>query len=83
MAKKRKGMTPSQAASARHEITRETMRRKQARQRARLIRKSAQEAQKKAARGVGFSMIMPFLIVAIIVLCAVLFTVGPGLVVDS
>lgn len=82
MAKKKK-MTPAQAASARREDTAQTAARAQAKERSKLIRQSAQAAQKKANQGVGFRMIMPFLIFAVIVTMALVFTVGPGLLMGS
>ena len=82
MAKKKK-MTPAQAAAARREETPQSAARAQAKERSKLIRQSAQTAQKKANQGVGFRMIMPFIIVAVIVVMAIAFTVGPGLLMGS
>lgn len=82
MAKKKK-MTPAQAAAARHEETPESIKRAQAKERSRLIKKSAQAAQKKASQGMGLRMIMPFIIVAAIIILALAFTIGPGLIMGS
>jgi len=79
MGKKKKKMTAAQAAAARHEQTEESIKRARAKERGRLIKQSAESAQRKARKGVGFRMIMPFFLFAVIVLLAVVFTVGPGM----
>lgn len=79
MAKKKKKMTPAQAAAARHEETPQTVARAQAKERTKLIKEGAQAAQRKASKGVGFRMIMPFFVVAVIVVMALAFTIGPGI----
>lgn len=77
MAKKK--MTKAQAAAARHEVTPETEARARAKERSQLIKKSAQEAQRKANKTVGIRMILPFIIVAAIIVFAIVFTIGPGM----
>ena len=57
--------------------------RARAKERTQLIRQSAQAAQKKAQKGVGFRMIMPFFLVAVIVALALAFTIGPGLLMSK
>ena len=79
MGKKKKKMTAAQAAAARHEQTEESIKRAKSKERAQLIRKSAETAQKKARKGVGFRMLMPFILVAVIVAFALIFTIGPGM----
>ena len=78
MAKKKK-MSKAQAAAARYEKTPESMQRARAKERTQLIRQSAQNAQKKANQAIGLRMILPFVLVAVIVVAAIAFTVGPGM----
>lgn len=82
MAKKKK-MKPAQAAAARREQTAETIRRDQARERTRLLKKSAQEAQRKANKQSGFRMMVPLVLVAAIIILALVFTIGPGMVIGA
>ena len=77
MAKKK--MTKAQAAAARHEQTPESLQRARAKERTRLIRKSAQNAQKKASQASGLRLILPFVVVAVIVVAALALTIGPGM----
>ena len=79
MAKKKK-MSKAQAAAARHEQTPESIQRAQAKERSRLIRESAQNAQKKANQTSAFRLIMPFVLVIVIVIAALAFTIGPGMI---
>ena len=79
MSKKKRKMTAAQAAAARHEATEESITRAKAKERSKLIKQSAEAAQKKARQGVGFRMVLPFLIVAVLVTFALVFTIGPGL----
>lgn len=82
MAKKRK-MTKAQAAAARHEQTPESIQRAKAKERTQLIKQSAQAAQKKANQVSLFRLIVPFVLVAAIVIAALAFTVGPGLLMSK
>ncbi|MBQ9003441.1 MAG: hypothetical protein IJ087_16460 [Eggerthellaceae bacterium] len=77
MAKRK--MTKAQAAAARHEQTPESIQRAQAKERTQLIKQSAQAAQKKANQVSLFRLIVPFVLVAVIVIAALAFTIGPGL----
>ena len=79
MAGKKKKMTPAQAAAARRERTPESVRRAEAQERARLIKKSAQEAQRKASKAGGTRLAMPFIVVAVVVVLALVVTIAPGL----
>lgn len=79
MAKKRK-MSKAQAAAARHEQTPESIQRAKAKERSRLVRKSAMNAQKKANQVSAFRLIVPFVIVIVIVIAALAFTIGPGMI---
>lgn len=78
MAKKKK-MTAAQAAAARHDQTEESIRRAKAKERSKLIKQSAEAAQKEARKTMGIRMVMPFLLVLAIVIGAIAMTVGPGL----
>jgi len=78
MAKKKK-MTAAQAAAARHDQTEESIRRAKAKERSKLIKQSAEAAQKEARKTMGIRMAMPFLLVLAIVIGAIAMTVGPGL----
>ena len=75
----KKKKTAAQAAAARYEKTDEDVARAKAKERSKLIRQSAEAAQKKARQGVGFRMLMPFILVAVIVVFALIFTIGPGM----
>ena len=77
MAKKK--MTKAQAAAARKEQTPESIRRARARERTRLIKKSAANAQRKASKAAGIRLIVPFVLVIVIVIAALAFTIGPGM----
>lgn len=77
---KKKKKTAAQAAAARYEKTEQDITREKAKERGKLIKQSAEQAQKKARQGVGFRMIMPFILVAVIVVFALIFTIGPGMV---
>lgn len=79
MAKKKK-MSKAQAAAARHEQTPESIQRAQAKERTQLIKKSAANAQKKASQTNAFRLIMPFVLIAVIVVAALAFTIGPGMI---
>ena len=83
MGKKKKKMTAAQAAAARHETTDESITRAKTRERSKLIKQSAEAAEKKARQTAGFRMIMPFLIVVAILVSALLFTVGPGMMMGN
>lgn len=72
-------MTKAQAAAARREQTPESIKRAQAKERSRLIKQSAQSAQKKASQTSGFRFVLPFALVIVIIIAALAFTVGPGL----
>ena len=76
---KKKKKTAAQAAAARHEKTAQDVTRAKAKERGKLIRQSAEAAQKKANQSIGFRMIVPFLLVAAIVVFAIIFTIGPGM----
>ena len=78
MAKKK--MTKAQAAAARREVTPEAARRAEKRERTRLIKQSAANAQKQANKNVGFRAILPFLILAALIVFALIFTIGPGMI---
>ena len=76
MAKKK--MTKAQAAAARREVTPESIKREKAKERTRLIKESAQAAQKQASKSAGTRAIMPLVIVAVIIVAALALTIGPG-----
>ena len=78
MAKKKK-MTAAQAAAARHEKTDESIRRAKAKERTKLIKQSAENAQKEASKTRGFRMLMPIFIVLAIIVSALAMTIGPGM----
>ena len=83
MAKKKKKMTAAQAAAARREETEDSARRAKARERSRLIKKSAQAAQKEANKNVGLRMVLPIIIIASLIMFALAFTIGPGLMIGG
>lgn len=80
MAKKHKKMSRAQAAAARHEQTPESIQRAKAKERSRLVRQSAVNAQKKASQANGIRLMMPLVVIAVIVIAALAFTIGPGFI---
>ena len=83
MAKKKKKMSKAQAAAARHEQTPESIQRAKAKERTQLIKQSAQNAQKQANRLSIFRLIVPLILVVAIVVAALVFTIGPGMMIPK
>ena len=72
-------MTKAQAASARHEVTANSIAKKKAREDEQYMKEVRRRAQKQASRSSLFRLLMPFIILLAIVVFAILFTVGPGM----
>ena len=79
MGKKKKKMTPAQAASARKEQTESSRKHAMAKERGKLIKESAENAQKKAQETAGFRMLMPIILIALIIISAIAITMAPGM----
>ena len=80
---KKKKKSAAQAAAARHEKTEADIVRDQAKERGRLIRESAQNAQRQANKTAGFRMILPFILIGVLIVFALVFTIGPGMLMGS
>lgn len=74
-------MTKAQAAAARHEETANSIAKKKAQEDNQYMKEVRRRAQKQASGTVIFRFLVPFVIILAIVVFAILFTVGPGMVV--
>ena len=78
MAKKK--MTKAQAASARREVTANSIAKKKAHEDEQYMKEVRRRAQKKANSTSMLRFFLPFLIGIVIIIFALFFTIGPGLV---
>ncbi len=72
-------MTKAQAAAARHEVTANSIAKKKARENEQYMKEVRRRAQKQASSSSLLRFIVPFGIALVIIAFALLFTLGPGM----